>query len=381
MPCAGRIFRGERRRSVISRAVAGIFLLFLAAPALPAPGAEGATPKKTPREPAPAYRSAILIEAESGQILKSHNHLQPVIPASVVKMMTTLLALESVRQKKTSLSDRVTASRAASRVGGHQVHLRQGEVFRFEDLLKAVLVGSANDAAHAVAEHVAGSEAAFVRMMNQRARQLGLNETRFVNPHGLPAGNGTPSNLMSARDAAMLARKLIRDFPFVLEWTSTRVIPFRPGKFNVHNTNKLLGHFEGLDGLKTGFTPESGFSVVATAKRGKLRLIGVVFGSPQSQRRFNEAKGLLAWGFSNYHWSEASQKPLRNDQKTHKTRTPRQNPGDAPLPQERLLRLSMEGEDFQGIRAEAALPREEGETLLAAKPAVQHLQSGVMQLR
>ena len=380
MPCAGRFFPGRPLRGPISLVAAGAFLLSLAAPALQGPRAEGAS-KKPARAANPSYKSAILIDAESGHILRSHNPRQPVIPASVVKMMTSLLALEHIRHKKARMSDRVKVSRAASLVGGHQVYLRPGEVFRLENLLKAVMIGSANDAAYAVAEHVAGNEPAFVRMMNQRARQLGLKDTRFVNVNGLPAGRGRPSNLMSARDAAMLARKLIHDFPFVLAWTSTRMTPFRPGKFNLYNTNKLVGRFAGLDGLKTGFTPEAGFSIVATAKRGDLRLIGVVFGSPQSQRRFNEARNLLAWGFSNYSGQAAKGKSPRDGRKT---RVLKQNPDGASLgAQPQPYRLTLEGAGAG--RPEAAAGEEDGPespgSLMAAKPAAQRPQPGVMQLR
>ena len=299
MSCGGRFCPGGEARRAIALALAGVLFVL---PAIHIPWAEGASSRKNapPREPKPSYRSAILIEADSGQILRSHNPRLPVIPASIVKMMTAYLAFEHIRMKKARMEDRVKVSRAASHVGGHQVHLRPGEVFAFRDLLKAVMISSANDAAFAVAEQVAGNETAFVRLMNQRARQLGMTDSRFVNVNGLPERGGKPSNLMSARDAALLARRLIKEYPFVLEWTSTRTAPFRPGKFNLHNTNRLVGRFEGLDGLKTGFTPESGFSLVATAKRGKVRLISVGFGSPQSQRRFNDAKNLLAWGFSNY---------------------------------------------------------------------------------
>jgi len=299
MSCKGSFCPGRRPAGAMALALAGVLFLL---PLTPLSRAEGASSRsKAPaREPRPTYRSAILIEADSGQILASHNPRLPVIPASIVKMMTAYIAFEHIRAKKAAMSDRVKISRAASRVGGHQVYLRPGEVFAFRDLLKAVMISSANDAAFAVAEHVASSEPAFVRLMNLRARQLGMADSRFVNVNGLPERNGRPSNLMSARDAALLARRLIREYPFVLEWTSTRTVPFRPGKFNLRNTNRLVGQFEGLDGLKTGFTPESGFSLVATAKRGKVRLISVGFGSPQSQSRFNDAKRILAWGFSNY---------------------------------------------------------------------------------
>jgi D-alanyl-D-alanine carboxypeptidase (penicillin-binding protein 5/6) len=290
-------------------------------------------------------------------------------------MMTTYLALEHIRKKKVGMADRVSVSRAASRVGGHQVYLRQGEVFRFERLLKAVMIGSANDAAYAVAEHVAGNERAFVRMMNQRARLLGLSDTRFVNVNGLPAGRGKPANLMSARDAAILARRLIRDFPFVLQWTSTRMTPFRPGKFNLYNTNKLVGRFAGLDGLKTGFTPESGFSIVATAKRGDLRLISVVLGSPQSQRRFDEARNLLAWGFSNYPGREAKQKAPDNGRKR---KTLKQNPGGASLgTQVKPHQLTLGEGDPGGLSGEEDAPR----AIFASKPAGKQREPGVIQLR
>lgn len=371
---AGRFFPGRPQRKPMAPIVAGILLLILAGPALEGRQAQGA-PKNPGRPANPSYKAAILIDAETGQVLRSHNPRLPAIPASIVKMMTTYLALEHIRKKKASMADRVAVSRAASRVGGHQVYLRHGEVFGFEHLLKAVMIGSANDAAYAVAEHVAGNEPAFVRLMNQRARQLGLSDTRFVNVNGLPAGRGKPANRMSARDAATLARRLIRDFPFVLGWTSTRTTPFRPGKFNLYNTNKLVGRFAGLDGLKTGFTPESGFSIVATAKRGDLRLISVVFGSPQSQRRFNEARDLLAWGFSNYSGREAKRKTPGNGRKR---RTLKQNPGGASLgTQAKPHRLTLEGGDAGNLSGQ----EDPSGAIFAAKPAGKQREPGVIQLR
>lgn len=381
MPCGGSFFSAEPRRGPMALILAGTLLLSPAAPFLEITPAQGASaqPKSRSqgnRPSTPPYRSAILINAKTGDVLRSHNPRLPVIPASIVKMMTTFLALEHIRQKKARMADRVKISRAASQVGGHQVYLRQGEVFQFEDLLKAVMISSANDAAYAVAEHVAGNEPAFVRLMNQRARQLGLNETRFVNVNGLPAGHGKPSNLMSARDAAMLARRLIKDFPFVLEWTSTRVAPFRPGKFNLHNTNRLVGRFEGLDGLKTGFTPEAGFSVVATAQRGELRLISVVFGSRQSQRRFQEAQNLLAWGFSHDPARAAEKKPSGG---TQKTKVLNRNPGGASIENgDKTRRLTLESGDARPSESAVGPDRpEDPGALLAAqtppKPGVIHI--------
>jgi D-alanyl-D-alanine carboxypeptidase (penicillin-binding protein 5/6) len=247
------------------------------------------------------YRSALLIEADTGQVLKAFRQRERVIPASLVKMMTTLITLERVKEKSISLRDTITVTKKASRIGGQQVYLKQGEKFSLNDLLKAVAISSANDAAYAVAEHVAGDAGIFTQIMNERARQLGMTDTNFVNVHGLPPGRRKPPNKTSARDIAKLARALLK-FPIVTQWGKTKRAPFRNGKFILTNTNRLVGRFRGLDGLKTGSYRKAGYSIVATAKQKDLRLIAIILSSGHPRRRFSEAKRLLAWGFANFRW-------------------------------------------------------------------------------
>ncbi|MDP7502780.1 MAG: D-alanyl-D-alanine carboxypeptidase family protein [Nitrospinota bacterium] len=215
--------------------------------------------------------------------------------------MTTLITLERVKEKSISLRDTITVTKKASRIGGQQVYLKQGEKFSLNDLLKAVAISSANDAAYAVAEHVAGDAGIFTQIMNERARQLGMTDTNFVNVHGLPPGRRKPPNKTSARDMAKLARALLK-FPIVTQWGKTKRAPFRNGKFILTNTNRLVGRFRGLDGLKTGSYRKAGYSIVATAKQKDLRLIAIILSSGHPRRRFSEAKRLLAWGFANFRW-------------------------------------------------------------------------------
>jgi len=330
-----------------------VFLLpaFVDVPAGAADSAKHKSPGQRERREAP-YQSALLIEAETGRVLRAHNPRLRVIPASIVKMMTALIVLEHLEQKKIHLHDVITVSRAASRIGGQQVYLKEGERFRLEELMKAILISSANDAAYAVAEHVAGDESAFVEMMNGRARQLGMTDSRFVNPHGLPPGRGKPVNLMSARDAGLLAQALLRHPP-VLEWSSKPSAPFRNGKFTLWNTNRLLGRFPGMDGLKTGYYPEAGFSIVATARRDDLRLIGIIFGSSRSQRRFEEAKQLLAWGFSRYRWYEIAGNLLNGH---HKVRVLRGRKGEVPLEAQGKVRALIRRSDERRVEARAEIP-------------------------
>jgi D-alanyl-D-alanine carboxypeptidase (penicillin-binding protein 5/6) len=249
---------------------------------------------KVPRD----FASAILMEAETGQVLWESRADAPRSPASTTKLMVTLIVMEEVAAGRVSLADSVRISRRARRMGGSQVYLAEGEVFTLEDLMKATLVASANDAAVAVAEYVGGSVEAFVERMNRRARSLGLRGTHFANVHGLD-DDPARRNVTTARDLAILARELLR-YPKVLEWTSLRAAPFRGGRFMLYATNRLLGRIEGLDGLKTGFTSRAGFCLVATAQRRGMRLIAVVLGSRTSRGRFRCARHLLDVGFARF---------------------------------------------------------------------------------
>ena len=247
----------------------------------------------------PPYASAMLVEAETGAVLYQHNPDLPRSPASTQKLLLQLAVMDLDRDGKFALSESVRVSAWASRMGGSQVYLKQGEVFSVEELMHAIVIHSANDACVAVAEHIAGSAEAFVDLMNVRARELGLQHTRCVNVHGLddtPRSNG---NQTTAHDLARIARALLA-YPQILEWSATRRMPFRQGKFTLENTNRLLGRFKGLDGLKTGYTQRAGYCLVATAERGGMRLISVIMGAPSERDRNRETTRLLSFGFNSY---------------------------------------------------------------------------------
>ena len=245
------------------------------------------------------YAAAILMEPKTGQVLFEQEIHKPWPPASLTKMMLMLIVMEKMRQRALSLSDPVEVSARASKMGGSQVYLKQGEVFTLEEMMKAIVIHSANDASEAVAERIAGDSAAFVDMMNQRAKELGLKETKYFNIHGLPPERGQPSDMTSAYDTAVLARELVK-YPEIFKWASIVKEDFRDGKFVLENTNHLVGKFPGADGIKTGSYHEAGFNLAATAERDGLRLISVTLGSPNGKIRFREAARLLNMGFNNY---------------------------------------------------------------------------------
>ena len=275
--------------------------------------------RKKSRKAVTPYRSILLMEANTGRVLKAKNERLGTQPASIVKMMTALIAMEHVKRNTIHLDEIITTSRRASRIGGQQVYLKQGEKFSLRDLMKSIIISSANDSSYAVAEHITGDIEVFVELMNQRAKELGMADTRFVNVNGLPPGGKRPANQMSARDAGILARELIK-YPLIMKWSATKNAPFRNGNFTLTNTNRLLGRFRGLDGLKTGYHRRAGFSIVATAERNSLRLIAVVMGSSHSKHRFREARRLLAWGFTQFRRVDLSRskKPKRLQIKVRK---------------------------------------------------------------
>jgi len=217
----------------------------------------------------------------------------------MAKMMTVLLAMERVRDGALALDTPVRTSAWASRIGGSQVYLAEGETFPLGELLKAVMIASANDAAVSVAEHIAGSTAAFVELMNGRAKALGLADTTYQSPHGLPPGKGQTADLTSAHDLAVLARELMR-FPEVMHWAGTATAGFRDDTLQMANTNHLIRTYAGATGLKTGYYREAGFSVTASATRNDLSLIAAVLGLPTKQESFAEAARLLNESFATY---------------------------------------------------------------------------------
>jgi D-alanyl-D-alanine carboxypeptidase (penicillin-binding protein 5/6) len=214
-------------------------------------------------------------------------------------MMVGLLTFEALERGEVSLRTPVRISRRASIAGGRMINLRPGEVFPLEELLRAMMVTSANDAAVALAEHLKGSVEECVAAMNRRAQQLGMRQTRYQTPNGLPLRDGRPPDMSSAVDQATLGRALAKH-RLLLEWTSLNRVPFRQGKTYLPNTNHLVGQVVGVDGLKTGFTAQARFNLVTTAQRGPVRLIAVVLGGQSSGLRFHTAANLLEWGFAHF---------------------------------------------------------------------------------
>ncbi len=246
-------------------------------------------------EPSVEVPSALLMEKETGAILYEQSAHDRYEPASVTKIMTMLLVMEAVDSGRISMEDTVQASAHACSMGGSQIYLKEGEQMSVHDLLKSVAVASANDAAVALAEHIAGSESSFVAQMNERAAQLGMKDTTFRNCTGLP----DPDHLTSAYDVALMSRELIRH-QGIREFTTIWMDSVRDGQFQLANTNKLIRFYDGATGLKTGFTASALFCLSATAERDGMELIAVVLHAPTSEARFETAKSLLTFGFANY---------------------------------------------------------------------------------
>ncbi|MBE6583425.1 MAG: D-alanyl-D-alanine carboxypeptidase [Ruminococcaceae bacterium] len=242
-------------------------------------------------------KSAILMEAGTGAVLFEQNADEAFPPASVTKIMTLLLVMEAIEQGKISLDDTVTASAHAASMGGSQIYLKEGEQMSVEDMLKSVVISSANDAACALAEFVSGSEEAFVRQMNERAAQLGMKNTSFENTNGLD--DTVESHLTSARDIAIMSRELIKHEK-ILEYSSIWMDTIRGGMFGLTNTNRLVRFYRGCTGLKTGSTSKAGFCISATAERDGVSLICVIMGAETRDIRNSLAIKLLDYGFANY---------------------------------------------------------------------------------
>jgi len=239
--------------------------------------------------------SAILMDAASGQILYEKEAHKELPPASVTKVMTLLVAADAVASGKVKLTDIVTASENASKLGGSQIYLKPGETFTLEQMLYAIAVGSANDGCVAVAEHIDGTHEAFVEEMNRKAQALGLKNTHFVNAYGLPA----KGHYTSAFDLAIISREAL-NYPLVRKLTSTKEYDLRDGKFKLWNTNKLLWWYPGADGFKTGWTNEAKYCLASTVERNGLRLISVVMGVPQVRGHFAESMKIYNYGFAKY---------------------------------------------------------------------------------
>ena len=241
-------------------------------------------------------KSAALYDS-SGQLLYEMNAEEPLQPASITKIMTLLLAMEALDRGEVQLTDPVTGSAYASSMGGTQIWLKEGEQLSFDEMLKAIAVGSANDCAVAVAEHLAGTEAAFVERMNTRAQELGCTSTTFINANGLDADGG--KTLTSARDLALISVELLRH-PKILDYTTIWMDTIRNGEFSLANTNKMLKSYEGMIGLKTGYISQAGFCISAAAERGGMTLIATVMAAPTKEARTADVSALLNYGFANF---------------------------------------------------------------------------------
>ena len=247
-----------------------------------------------------AGKSAVLMECATGTLLHEHNAHQPLAPASVTKIMTMLLIMEAIDSGKIAMSDTVTASEAAAAKGGSQVYLKAGETMSVSDMLKSIAVSSANDCACAMAEHIAGSEEAFVTLMNRRAQELGMQDTTFVNCTGLDDGPQAEHHRTSAYDIALMSRQLLQYHPDIKKYTTIWMDTIRGGSFGLSNTNKLIRFYQGATGLKTGFTSSAGYCLSATAQRDGMELIAVVMGADSSAQRNAACKQLLDYGFANF---------------------------------------------------------------------------------
>lgn len=263
-------------------------LLSAVSPAASAAGEEAALSLSCP--------SAVLMEKETGAILYDQNAHQQLEPASVTKVMTLLLVMEAVDSGRVALDDTVTVSSYAAGMGGSQVYLEEGEQMTVDEMIKCVTVVSGNDCAVALAEHLAGSETAFVAQMNQRARELGMEDTTFLNCTGLPA----QGHVTSAYDIALMSRELILNHPSIRDYATIWMDSIRGGEFGLTNTNRLIRFYPGATGLKTGSTDGALYCMSATAERDGMELIAVVMKAPTTSQRFEDAKALLDYGFAHY---------------------------------------------------------------------------------
>lgn len=243
------------------------------------------------------YVSALVIDAESGKVLISENADAVIYPASVLKLMDLLVILEEIEHNRLQMDEMVQVTKEAAQMGGSQVYLDPKEQFSVEELLYALMVQSANDAAVALATHVAGSKAGFVAMMNQKAAALGMKNTSFHSVHGLPPSKGQQVDVTTASDLALLSRELAKK-EAAFKFTGVRVRDFRDGKFIMRTHNHLLEDVNGCDGFKTGYFTAAGFSIVATAKRRGIRIISIVLGSKNRKVRDAKAMELLEKGFA-----------------------------------------------------------------------------------
>lgn len=266
------------------------FVMLLLGAALPAQGAAPQVPAK----------SAVLLDISTGTVLYEQDSHARLAPASVTKVMTMLLIMEAIDSGVIRWSDTVTASEAAAAKGGSQVYLKVGETMTVEEMLKSIAVSSANDCACAMAEHLCGSESAFVDAMNKRAAELGMADTHFVNCTGLDDDPAAKEHLTSAYDIGLMSRELLKNHPDIKKFTTIWMDTIRGGTFGLSNTNKMVRFYNGATGLKTGFTSGAGYCLSSSALRDGMELVAVVMGCESSQERFAACKSLLDYGFATY---------------------------------------------------------------------------------
>ncbi len=269
---------------------AALALLLLLPLALPARAADMNLPVK----------SAVLMDVTTGQLLYEQNAHEALAPASVTKVMTMLLIMEAIDSGRIKWDDMVTTSEAAAAKGGSQVYLKVGETMSVSEMVKCIAVSSANDCACAMAEHLSGSEAAFVEAMNKRAKELGMNDTNFVNCTGLDDAPEAKDHKTSAYDIAVMSRELLKNHPDIKKFTTIWMDTVRNGAFGLSNTNKMVRFYQGATGLKTGFTAQAGYCLSASALREDMELVAVVMGCETSKDRFAACKSLLDYGFATY---------------------------------------------------------------------------------
>ncbi len=253
--------------------------------------------EKGPDIPVESY---LVFNIETDTIIFEKNPNAPHAPASLTKLMTLYLALDAIQNGKVKWEQLYTVPKHVCRTGGSRARLWPGEKISIRELVKAAAIGSANDAAAALAEIIGGSQTNFVNMMNAKARSLGLTQTRFVSPHGLPPRPGTPKDTTTAMDLKNLALLILKNHPEILQITSLKQAYIRKGKYRFINTNKLIGKYPGMTGLKTGFTNDAGFCLVSTVKRDNLNIICVLLGAKSNKERFTYTQKLLNEVFSQF---------------------------------------------------------------------------------
>lgn len=252
-------------------------------------------------------KSALLMDAGTGKVLYEKNASERLAPASITKIMTMLLVMEAIEDGKITLDDKAVVSEKASRMGGTQLYLEPGEVRTVEELMKGVAIRSANDATVVLGEHIAGTDELFVQQMNNRAKELGMKNTKFINTNGLDA----EGHLTTAHDVALMSRELLKHkdiHKWLTTWMDTVVVGRKKSEQSLVNTNRLIKTYEGANGIKTGYTSTSKHCLAASATRGNSTFIAVVMAAPSSSVRFNESAKLLDYGFANYSTVKVTQK-------------------------------------------------------------------------